>query len=971
MNDTTSRNQLPRLSPNSSIGLILAILAFLSFTTNSLRAQVTTSITSTNGAGNLNTTITPNGNLYNITGGTRPGSGPNLLHSFGDFIIGPGDVANFLNSSGLQTSNILGRVTGGNVSNIYGTIQTTQFVNPNGAAVNLFLMNPAGIVFGPTASLNVGGSVAFTTANYIRLFDGTNSTNFYANPASDSLSNSVLSVSPIASFGFLEPAAFGFLDAAPAPITVLGSALSVPVSQSMTLAGGDITITSDPATGTPSMLAAPAGEIRLASVASPGEILLPNLQTGPNINSQSFSTMGTITLSEGAFLDTSDNAFEAGGAGGTIRIRGGQLVMDSALLFSATQGNVDGAPTAIDINLTGDLSLNNTIGMPSTIFSAGTGQGRSGDISINAQNVQVSGGSLLGTSTDGDAQAGSINITASGIVSVTGGDGLGGFSSIQSSTTGGNVVARAGDGGQITINAASISLGEQGGIQTLTIADGKSGNIALSAENLTITGGGFIETIGTSQGAAGSIAVTSTGTVSLAGASQFTQPTQSRISTSQAGLGSSGDISITAKNFRLTDAAQLFTISDTAASGTVNITAIDSILIGQSAEINSRTRSVGADTGPIQLSALKSITLDDHAVLRSSTTESGTGGAINLTGESITLSGQSLITSRTVSSGQGGQIQLSASDSISLLSGSIITTESLSTSTGTAGSVAITAGKQVLLMDRGTKVLSDTQGPGAGGDITVTAGQSVTMSGGASISASSAGPGNAGNIAIAAGQAFRMTDSTVRAEAAQAGGGNIDIRATDLIRLTDSTISTSVLGGAGGGGNIFIDPNVVILRNSQILAQAVQGNGGAITINYSQLYLQDALSLVDASSQFGLDGPVNIQSPTSSLSGTVSSLPASLRQTQTLRTGRCAALADSQASSLLIAGRDHLPAEPAGWSPSPFATGGENSGPFARTVPSRETVTTPADESVSLRRMNPAGFLTQSFAENGLTGCRA
>ena len=56
------------------------------------------------------------------------------------------NIANFFNDSGLATSNILGRVTGGNLSNIFGTIQTTGFGN-----ANLFLMNPAGFLFGPNA----------------------------------------------------------------------------------------------------------------------------------------------------------------------------------------------------------------------------------------------------------------------------------------------------------------------------------------------------------------------------------------------------------------------------------------------------------------------------------------------------------------------------------------------------------------------------------------------------------------------------------------------------------------------------------------------------------------------------------------------------------------------------------------------------------------------------------------------------
>src|SRR4026207_192789 len=111
--------------------------------------------------------ILPSGQTqYNITGGTRPGGGTNLFHSFGNFNVPTNNIANFLNDSGLSTSNILGRVTGGNPSVIFGMIQTN---GPGGFGnANLFLMNPSGFLFGRSATLNVGGMVAFTTADYLR-----------------------------------------------------------------------------------------------------------------------------------------------------------------------------------------------------------------------------------------------------------------------------------------------------------------------------------------------------------------------------------------------------------------------------------------------------------------------------------------------------------------------------------------------------------------------------------------------------------------------------------------------------------------------------------------------------------------------------------------------------------------------------------------------------------------------------------
>src|SRR5512134_1363980 len=86
---------------------LLPIVAVMVFSPSVGDAQVTTTITQTTGTGNLGTTVNRAGNLYNITGGTRPGNGPNLFHSFGEFTVGAGDIANFLNNTGLPTSNIL------------------------------------------------------------------------------------------------------------------------------------------------------------------------------------------------------------------------------------------------------------------------------------------------------------------------------------------------------------------------------------------------------------------------------------------------------------------------------------------------------------------------------------------------------------------------------------------------------------------------------------------------------------------------------------------------------------------------------------------------------------------------------------------------------------------------------------------------------------------------------------------------
>ncbi|MGB0560810.1 MAG: CHAT domain-containing protein [Spirulinaceae cyanobacterium] len=105
------------------------------------------------------TLVTLNGNTYHIQGGTQAGA--NLFHSFQDFGLSSGEIANFLSDPSI--ANIFGRVTGGDPSVIDGLVQA----NPN-----LYLMNPAGIVFGANASLNVGGDFTATTATGMEFAQG-------------------------------------------------------------------------------------------------------------------------------------------------------------------------------------------------------------------------------------------------------------------------------------------------------------------------------------------------------------------------------------------------------------------------------------------------------------------------------------------------------------------------------------------------------------------------------------------------------------------------------------------------------------------------------------------------------------------------------------------------------------------------------------------------------------------------------
>ncbi len=123
-----------------------------------------------------------------------------------------------MNDMQLPTTNIVGRVIGGEVSTIDGTLRTNNPLDAadpmNFGSANLWLVNPSGLLLGPNARIEVGGSVSMSTADYLR-FEGQASL-FDMLSAPDSLGP--LSVAPVAAFGFLGPEL-------PAPITVQGSIL--------------------------------------------------------------------------------------------------------------------------------------------------------------------------------------------------------------------------------------------------------------------------------------------------------------------------------------------------------------------------------------------------------------------------------------------------------------------------------------------------------------------------------------------------------------------------------------------------------------------------------------------------------------------------------------------------------------------------------------------------------------------------
>ena len=94
--------------------------------------------------------------------GTR--TGDNLFHSFEKFGIATGQTTTFTGPGDIR--NVISRVTGGEVSNIDGTLASRV------GQADLYFLNPAGVMFGPKATLDVPGSFHVSTAHELRFADG-------------------------------------------------------------------------------------------------------------------------------------------------------------------------------------------------------------------------------------------------------------------------------------------------------------------------------------------------------------------------------------------------------------------------------------------------------------------------------------------------------------------------------------------------------------------------------------------------------------------------------------------------------------------------------------------------------------------------------------------------------------------------------------------------------------------------------
>ncbi|OKH51636.1 hypothetical protein NIES2101_17875 [Calothrix sp. HK-06] len=255
-----------------------------------------------------------NTQLIEIEGGTRAGN--NLFHSFSKFSVPSDTTAFFKNSADVQ--NILTRVTGNTRSDINGIIKANE-------SANLFLINPNGIIFGPNARLDIGGSFIGSTANAIGFgsLGNFSATNPEAPSPLLTINPSALLFSQIAAAPIQNNSTALLAQSDPAGFTVKG--LRVPDGKSLLLVGGNISMEGG-------QLNAYGGRVELGGLAASGFVGLNVDGDNLSLNFPASSTRADISLTNGAAV------YVEAANGGDIAVNARDLEVTSGSVLSAGIG---------------------------------------------------------------------------------------------------------------------------------------------------------------------------------------------------------------------------------------------------------------------------------------------------------------------------------------------------------------------------------------------------------------------------------------------------------------------------------------------------------------------------------------------------------------------------------------------------------------------------------------------------------
>ena len=636
-----------------------------------------------------------------------------------------------------------------------------------------------------------------------------------------------------------------------------------------------------------------------------------------------FGPHGTVNISGSFHASTADYVRMSDGA------RFQATNPDGSTLSAAPPaafGFLNAAPPAITVNGSNlTVQTGKTLGLVGGPVAIKNQPNQSGGVFAPSGTIHVTSAAGAGEVPVDPTNASALTVGALGPVDITDHSFLF-VSDFVGKTSGGSIFIKSGKltidgstldatnygsspGGQMSLLGTSqIALTNGGAVHAPATAGGRGADITLTTGpqgSISASGAGTLVDVGSASvggsnpsGGSGRLAV-STGNLRLNGGAIFGSDVH--------GSGDTGPISISANSI---------VIDGRAPASSAALTGIRSATVGGSANAADIAVNTGAltilanggivtntfgagDAGEVSVAVAGPLSIDAAGAKFStgigsvvSPGATGNAGAMNVTAGSASIIGSP------------GPLSPSP-DAPNPFSG--VSAQTLSS--GTGGNIAVNLGTGPLHISDSGVITSSTSSSGQGGNIDVRAGN-IALSGlGPQITARSTGSGDAGAIMVSALNLKLKDGASISTDSATANGGNIALAVKDFLYLVDSEITTSVHGSIGNGGNIVIDPQLLVLDHSKIIAQAVLGHGGHITI-FANDFFPSADSVVSASSELGISGTVEIIGPRVGLDGSLVVLPSELKNAAAVLRNSCAARGNHPRSSLTQAGRGGLPQDP-------------------------------------------------------------
>ncbi|MEM8808478.1 MAG: filamentous hemagglutinin N-terminal domain-containing protein, partial [Cyanobacteria bacterium P01_G01_bin.38] len=537
-----------------------------------------------------------------IQGGAIRGS--NLFHSFSQFNVGDDQSAYFDHPDDVTL--ILSRVTGGNPSNILGTLGVLE------GSADLFLINPAGIVFGPNASLDLNGSFLATTASDLIFEDGAQ---FSAiNPTLSPL----LTITGPVGLQFGETPGDIINQALvrqgpsmdPFDITF---GLEVEPGNTLALIGGEVALEGGG-------LDVSDGHLEIGSVAGNNYVSLQTTSTGWSFNYEKVQEFEDIEFTNsivsvpgfGEFPVASLVVVESDSNNATVDIQGRNILLTNASQVRNAGSNLT-VTASETLKLAGFLEFpgpSGTVINRSGLLGSTFTEVNAGDITINTRRLVVRGGAFVvaesSISTIGDAsmpasgQGGILSINALESVDVVDED-----SRLSVSTQG------LGDAGRLIINTGRLTARDGAEISTLSAGEDSFGQP--------------LET-----GAGGDIFINADQSVDLINKGSV-------LTESRGQGGEAGDLNLSTRLLALRDGSALSAETDNNQGGNINLQVNDLLFLRGNSRISATagTAQAGGDGGNVDIAANLIFAPPDENSDITANAFSGRGGRVEITSDNI------------------------------------------------------------------------------------------------------------------------------------------------------------------------------------------------------------------------------------------------------------------------------------------------------------------------------------------------